>query len=61
MYFRTMLYFCAIMALLAAIAIIPLVSNLSNQNFSSVYDLASSEETGTTTQFVEECSKSFQV
>ena len=61
MYFRTMLYFCAIMLLLAAVAVVPLVSNISNQNFSNVYDLVVTEQPGTAARFEVQCSKSFQV
>eukprot|EP00892_Ulva_mutabilis_P009819 jgi/Ulvmu1/7209/UM034_0118.1 len=61
MYFRTLIYLCAIMVLLAVIAMVPLISNIRNQNFSNSYDLVVAAESGASGQSVDECPKSFEV
>lgn len=49
------------MLLLGALAVIPLISNIRNQNFSGTYDLAVTAQDGTPAQIVDQCFKSFEV
>lgn len=58
MYFRTLLYFVAIMLILTGLSAVPLISNSSNQNFAKDYAL---QLTGEPALPVQQCPKSFGV